>query len=227
MQGAAGMWNHPPEYLRALRDLTRRHGALLICDEVAVGFGRTGRLFAVEHADVTPDLMCLGKGITGGYLPLAATLATEEIFSAFLAPYEQFNTFFHGHTYTGNALACAVACASLRLFERDGVLARVNQSAVQLESLLAEHIAPLAHVGDIRQLGLMVGIELVRDRAQRTAYEVAERIGARVCQRMRQDGIIIRPLGPVAILMPPLGVTKDELEHLVCSCSAAIAAETT
>lgn len=226
MQGAAGMWNHPPEYLRALRELTRRHGALLICDEVAVGFGRTGRLFAVEHAGVTPDLMCLGKGITGGYLPLAATLATEEIFSAFLAPYEEFNTFFHGHTYTGNALACAVACASLRLFERDGVLARVNERAAHLESLLGEHVAPLAHVGDIRQLGLMVGIELVRDRAQRTAYEPVERIGARVCQRMRSEGIIIRPLGPVVILMPPLGVTDSELERLVRSCAAAIAAVT-
>jgi adenosylmethionine-8-amino-7-oxononanoate aminotransferase len=226
MQGAAGMWNHPPEYLRAVRELTRRHGTLLICDEVAVGFGRTGRMFAVEHAEVAPDLLCLGKGITGGYMPLAATLASEEIFAAFLGPYEDFRGFFHGHTYTGNALACAVACASLRVFEREGVLARVNQRAAELSRLLAQHIAPLEHVGDIRQLGLMTGIELVRERAGRVPYEAAERIGARVCGRLRQAGIILRPLGPVVILMPPLSITADELEHLVRATAASIASVT-
>jgi len=223
MQGAAGMWDHPPEYLRALRDLTRRHGTLLICDEVAVGFGRTGRMFAVEHADVGPDLLCLGKGITGGYMPLAATLASEEIFQAFLAPYEDFRTFFHGHTYTGNALACAVACASLRVFEREGVLARVDQRAARLSALLQERVAPLAHVGDIRQLGLMTGIELVRERDGRVPYPTSERIGARVCRAVRDDDIILRPLGPVVILMPPLSVTDAEIEHLVDSVARAIA----
>lgn len=226
MQGAAGMWDHPREYLRALRELTRRSGALLICDEVAVGFGRTGRMFAVEHADVRPDLMCLGKGITGGYMPLAATLATEEIFAAFLAPYDEFHTFFHGHTYTGNALACAVACANLRIFEREGVLSRVNQRSARLGELLTRQIRPLAHVGDIRQLGLMVGIELVCDRAKRTPYETAQRIGARVCQEIRRDGIILRPLGPVVILMPPLSATEAEIDHLVASCARAIQAVT-
>lgn len=222
MQGAAGMWDHPPEYLRALRELTKRAGCLLICDEVAVGFGRTGRMFAVEHADVAPDLMCLGKGITGGYMPLAATLATEEIFQTFLAPYEEFRTFFHGHTYTGNALACAVAGASLRLFERDRILARVTERAEHLRTLLTERIAPLAHVGDIRQHGLMVGIELVRDRNRRTPYAPADRIGARVCREMRNDDIIVRPLGPVLILMPPLSIEDEELDRLVASCARAI-----
>jgi adenosylmethionine---8-amino-7-oxononanoate aminotransferase len=226
MQGAAGMWDHPPEYLRALRELTTRAGTLLICDEVAVGFGRTGRMFAVEHAGISPDLMCLGKGITGGYMPLAATLASEAIFESFLAPYDEFRTFFHGHTYTGNALACAVACASLRLFERDGVLAKVNARAARLAALLEEQVAPLEHVGDIRQTGLMVGIELVHDRATRAPYATAERIGARVCSEIRKDGIILRPLGPVLILMPPLSIQEEELDHLVASCARAITAVT-
>ena len=126
MQGAAGMWAHPPAYLRALWELTRQHGVLLICDEVATGFGRTGTMFAVEHAAVEPDLMCVGKGITGGYLPLAATFATEEIFRAFFGRYDEFKAFFHGHTYTGNALACAVALASLEVFEHEQVLGRVQ-----------------------------------------------------------------------------------------------------
>ena len=222
MQGAAGMWDHPPEYLRALRELTQRYGTLLICDEVAVGFGRTGRMFAVEHAGISPDILCLGKGITGGYMPLAATLVTEEIFQAFLAPYEEFRTFFHGHTYTGNALACAVACASLRVFEREGVLARVNARAARLGERLAEEIAPLEHVGDIRRLGLMVGIELVRQRDGRVPYATAERIGARVCREVRGDGVILRPLGPVVILMPPLSIADDEVDRLVAATARAI-----
>jgi adenosylmethionine-8-amino-7-oxononanoate aminotransferase len=226
MQGAAGMWSHPPDYLAALQAVARAHGTLLICDEVAVGFGRTGRMFAVEHAGVVPDLLCLGKGITGGYMPLAATLATEEIFDAFLGPYEDFRSFFHGHTYTGNALACAVACASLRLFERQGVLAHVNAAAGRMAELLAEYVAPLAHVGDVRQVGLMAGVELVRERGTRTAYDAADRIGARVCQEVRREGVILRPLGPVVVLMPPLSITSSELEHLVRSAARAIDAVT-
>ena len=214
VQGAAGMWVQPPGYVAALRELTRRHNVLLICDEVATGFGRTGRMFAVEHDDVEPDLMCVGKGITGGYLPLAATVATEEIFEAFLAPYEDFKTFFHGHTYTGNALACAVAIASLDLFERQGVLERVGERSAQLHARLAAEIAPLAHVGDIRQLGLMVGIELVRDRESREPYAPSEKVGMRVVLEARRHGVIIRPLGNVIVLMPPLSITEPELDRL-------------
>jgi adenosylmethionine-8-amino-7-oxononanoate aminotransferase len=215
MQGAAGMWAQPSGYLPALRELTRRHGALLICDEVATGFGRTGRMFAVEHEDVAPDLLCLGKGITGGYLPLAATLTSEEIFRAFLAPYENFAAFFHGHTYTGNPLAAAVAVENLAIFEREGVIARVRDRAAQLAGLLAESGARLAHVGDVRQWGLMVGVELVRDRATRRPFDAADRIGARVMRAARRRGIILRPLGNVIILMPPLSIAADELEWLV------------
>jgi adenosylmethionine-8-amino-7-oxononanoate aminotransferase len=226
MQGAAGMWAQPAGYLPVLRELTRRHGALLICDEVATGFGRTGRMFAIEHEAIEPDLLCLGKGLTGGYLPLAATLASEEIFSAFLAPYEQFEAFFHGHTYTGNALASAVAVANLDVFDREGVLARVRDRADQLAGLLAEVGDRLTHVGDIRQCGLMVGLELVRDRARRTPYDPAERIGIRVVGEARRRGIILRPLGNVLVLMPPLSITAAETDRLVRATAESIEAAT-
>jgi adenosylmethionine-8-amino-7-oxononanoate aminotransferase len=225
MQGAAGMWSQPIGYLPALRDLARQHGALLICDEVATGFGRTGRMFAVDHEGIEPDLLCLGKGITGGYLPLAATLASEELFEAFLAPYEKFAAFFHGHTYTGNPLAAAVALANLDIFERENVVRRVQERARHLTGLLAE-LGERPHVGDIRQWGLMVGIELVRDRASRTPYGPAERIGVRVTREARSRGIVMRPLGNVIILMPPLSITANELESLVRVTAESIDAAT-
>jgi adenosylmethionine-8-amino-7-oxononanoate aminotransferase len=222
MQGAAGMWAQPLGYLPALRALTKRYGMLLICDEVATGFGRTGRMFAVDHEGLEPDLLCLGKGITGGYLPLAATLTSEEVFSAFLAPYDRFEAFFHGHTYTGNPLASAVALANLDVFERDGVIQRVRQRAEQLARLLAEHVRGLPHVGDVRQWGLMAGIELVRDPARRTPYDPVQKIGIRVIRETRRNGIILRPLGNVIVLMPPLSVTADEIELLVRTTARSI-----
>lgn len=215
MQGAAGMWAQPLGYLPALAELARQHGTLLICDEVATGFGRTGRLFAVEHEGIRADLLCLGKGITGGYLPLAATLASEAIFDAFLAPYERFEAFFHGHTYTGNPLACAVAVANLDVFAAERVVERVQSRAALLAGLLAETAARIPQVGDIRQWGLMVGLELVRDGESRTPYDPALKIGQRVVRAARRRGVIIRPLGGVIILMPPLSITEAELERLV------------
>jgi len=215
MQGAAGMWAQPLGYLPALAELAREHGTLLICDEVATGFGRTGRLFAVEHEHVRADLLCLGKGITGGYLPLAATLASEAIFDAFLAPYERFEAFFHGHTYTGNPLACAVAVANLDVFAAEQVVERVQSRAALLAGLLAETAARIPQVGDIRQWGLMVGLELVRDAETRAPYDPALKIGQRVVRAARRRGVIIRPLGGVIILMPPLSITEAELERLV------------
>ncbi|MFN8641730.1 MAG: aminotransferase class III-fold pyridoxal phosphate-dependent enzyme [Candidatus Binatia bacterium] len=225
MQGAAGMWAQPRGYLPALQDLARRHGTLLICDEVATGFGRTGRLFAVEHEGITPDLLCLGKGITGGYLPLAATLASEAIFAAFLAPYERFEAFFHGHTYTGNPLACAVANANLDVFAAERVVERVGERATQLAGLLRESTGRLPCVGDVRQWGLMVGLELVRDAQARTPFEPGLRIGHRVVQAARRRGVMLRPLGNVIILMPPLSITATELDTLVrVTCESVEAA---
>jgi adenosylmethionine-8-amino-7-oxononanoate aminotransferase len=215
VQGAAGMWTHPPAYLQALHALARRHGTLFVADEVATGFGRTGRMFACEHAGITPDLLCVAKGISGGYLPLAATLATEGVFEAFLGPYEEFRALFHGHTYTGNALACAVALASLEVFRTERTLERLGPRIARLHARLASDVAPLPHVGDIRQQGVMVGIELVADRGARTPYPAAARVGQRVVRAARARGVVLRPLGNVIVLMPPLAIDDAELDLLV------------
>lgn len=223
MQGAAGMWSQPLGYMTALRDLTRRYGVLLVCDEVATGFGRTGKMFAVEHDGIEPDLMCLGKGITGGYLPLAATLATDEIFEAFLAPYEDFKTFFHGHTYTGNALACATGIASLDVFESERTLDNVNQRASQLAGLLAARVEPLPWVAEIRRWGLMTGIELVNP-ATGASYEPARKVPQQIVAEARRLGVIVRPLGPVMVLMPPLSIRPEEIDLLVAAVRDSIVA---
>lgn len=226
MQGAAGMWAQPVAYLQALREITAECDILLICDEVATGFGRTGRMFACGHAGISPDMLCVAKGLTGGYLPLAATLTSEEIFSAFLAPYEDFATFFHGHTYTGNPLACAAALASLAVFEREQVLDKLTAKIALLTERLRRDFTPLTHVADIRQWGMMVGIELMRDPARKVAYAAAEKIGIRVSQEARQRGVLIRPLGNVIVLMPPLSISLAELALLLDVVHTAIVAVT-
>jgi adenosylmethionine---8-amino-7-oxononanoate aminotransferase len=215
MQGAAGMWNHPAAYLREIARLARAAGALIIADEVATGFGRTGRMFAVEHADLSPDLMCLGKGITGGYLPLAATLATEEVFEAFLGEPDEFRAFYYGHTYTGNPLAAAVARANLEIFEKEAVIERIAPRIEQLARALRERIAPLPHVADVRQAGLMAGVELMRNPERRESYQVAEQVGVRVIKAARRRGVMLRPLGDVIVLMPPLSIGESELGTLL------------
>jgi adenosylmethionine-8-amino-7-oxononanoate aminotransferase len=213
MQGAAGMIPQPPGYLARVREVTRKCGVLLIADEVATGFGRTGKMFACEHEGVSPDLMCLAKGLTGGYLPLAATLATEEIYRAFLGEYAEFKTFFHGHTYTGNPLAAAVGLASLEVFEKDRVLEGLPAKTELLARNLAEMVAH-PHVGDVRQQGLMAGLELVQDKGTREPFPVARRTGHRVILEARNLGAILRPLGDVIVLMPPLAMTLEELAEL-------------
>jgi adenosylmethionine-8-amino-7-oxononanoate aminotransferase len=219
VQGADGMITQPKGYLRALRELCDREGALLVCDEVATGFGRTGTMFAVEQEGVVPDIMTVAKGITGGYLPLAATLTTERVFESFLGPFGEKRTFFHGHTYCGNPLACAAAIASMRLFRERRILDALPGKV----SALAAALAPLGEhprVGEIRQRGLMVGIELVRDRRTREEYPYEARAGHRVCLEARPLGAILRPLGNVVVLMPPLAMAHEELGRL-----AGIAAE--
>jgi adenosylmethionine---8-amino-7-oxononanoate aminotransferase len=221
VQGAAGMLVHPEGYLRGVAALCKEHEVLLILDEVATGFGRTGTLFACEQEGVQPDLMCLAKGITGGYLPLAATLATDEVYEAFLAPRREFKTFFHGHTYTGNPLACAAAIASLDLFEREGTLANVRARAAQLGAALTARLGRHPHVGDIRRRGLMTGIELVAD-ASGAPYPVEDFRGVKVCDRVRDLGVILRPLGDVVVLMPPLSITEAEVSLMVDAVATAI-----
>lgn len=211
VQAAAGMLVAPPGYLRKTRELCDRHGVLLICDEVAVGVGRTGTFFACEQEDVSPDLLVVGKGLSGGYLPVAATITTQEVFDAFLAPYDEYRTFFHGHTYTGNALACAAALANLDLMEERDTLAGVREREAVLTKLL-EPLDDHPHVFEVRQRGMMVGIEL---RGGTAPFEPADRVGHRVILEARKRGVMIRPLGDVIVLMPPLALPVPEIERLV------------
>jgi adenosylmethionine-8-amino-7-oxononanoate transaminase len=214
VQGAGGMIVQPPGFLKAVRELATRYDVLLIADEVATGFGRTGTMFACEHEGVSPDLMCVAKGITGGYLPLAATFATQRIFDAFLGEPWEGKTFYHGHTYTGNPLACAAALASLEQFERNHLVDSVARKSIALSHLL-EPLRPLSHVGDIRQKGFMVGIELVEEKETKRSFDPKRRIGAHVCDRVRDHGVIIRPLGDVIVLMPPPAMEMDDLKKIV------------
>ncbi|QJC53093.1 adenosylmethionine--8-amino-7-oxononanoate transaminase [Paenibacillus albicereus] len=221
VQGAGGMLVMPAGCLRRMAELCREHGVLLIADEVATGFGRTGAMFACDLEQVSPDLMVLGKGLTGGYLPVAATLATDEVYDAFDAEYEEQKTFFHGHSFTGNPLGCAVALASLRLMEERRMVEGIEAKA----AFVARKLAPLKelrHVGDIRQQGLMVGIELVRDKASREPYAWADRIGVRATMRARELGMLTRPLGNVVVFMPPLCSSEEELDAMTDIVAASI-----
>jgi adenosylmethionine-8-amino-7-oxononanoate aminotransferase len=218
VQGAAGMLVHPEGYLRAVRELCDRHDILLILDEVATGFGRTGRMFACEHEGVAPDLLCLAKGITGGYLPLAATLTTERIYEGFLGEFGELRTFFHGHTYTGNPLACAAALGSLDVFREERTLERLRPKTELLGRLL-EQVELLPAVREVRRRGFMVGIELEE-------HPVELRMGHRVTLEARRRGAIIRPLGDVVVLMPPLAIAEEDLRRLVEITGDAIEAAT-
>jgi len=211
----------PEGYLARLRAVTRECEVLLICDEVATGFGRTGTMFACEQEGVSPDIMAVAKGLTGGYLPLAATLTTKEVYDAFLGRYDEFKAFFHGHSYTANPLGCAAALATLSIFEKEGVLKHVSL----LSGRMAEELAKLTDrrcIGDIRQKGLMVGVEIVADRDTKKPFPPEKKLGQRVVRKAREREIILRPLGDVIVLMPPLSSTEDEIRHLVDSVGWAI-----
>jgi adenosylmethionine-8-amino-7-oxononanoate aminotransferase len=214
VQGASGIRLIPRGYLSHVAQLCRKYGVFLIVDEVATGFGRTGTMFASEQEGVSPDFLCVAKSLTGGYLPLAATLTTEKVYRAFLGRFDEFKAFFHGHTYTANPLACAVALANLDLYEKTDLLENVRRRTLEL----AAGLAPLRnhpHVKEVRQVGLMVGIELVRDKTTRRAYPPGARMGLKVCDEAVKRGVWLRPLGDVVILMPPLVLSKKELAFLI------------
>ena len=221
VQAAAGMIVHPRGYLRGLRQLTRRYDVLLIADEVAVGMGRTGTMFACQQEEVCPDLMCLAKGLTGGYMPLAATLLTGDIWQAFLGDFTASKTLYHGHTYAGNPLGAAVALATLDVFEKEQTLAALPEKVARL----SEHLARLArhpHVGHVRQRGLIAGIELVGDRQTKTPYPSHERRGLRVCEHALREGVWLRPLADVVVIMPPLVITIDQLDRICLAVERGI-----
>lgn len=213
VQGAAGMITHPSGLLRRVREFCDQFDVLLICDEVATGFGRTGNLFACDQEEVTPDILCLGKGLTGGYLPMAATMARPEIFDAFLGSVASSRQFFHGHTFAGNPLAAAAALASIDLLERDAVVEQVRAKGEWLRERLGA-VVDHPHVGSLRGRGLMCGIELVQDRETKTSFDPSELVGRRICQRALAKGVWIRPLGDVIVLMPPLVANELELNLL-------------
>ncbi|MBT2572365.1 adenosylmethionine--8-amino-7-oxononanoate transaminase [Bacillus sp. ISL-51] len=221
VQGASGMIVMPDGFLAGVRQLCTKYDVLMIVDEVATGFGRTGKMFACEHENVQPDLMAAGKGITGGYLPIAVTFATEAIYEAFYDDYEKVKTFFHGHSYTGNQLGCAVAIENLRLFETERIVQQVAEKSKTAELLLHD-LTSLPHVGDVRQLGLMSGIELVQTKETKQPYPPEQRVGYKVSLKMRELGMLTRPLGDVVAFLPPLASTTEELEAMVSIMKEAI-----
>ena len=221
VQAAAGMITAPPGYLKRIRELCTKYHVLLIADEVATGFGRTGKMFACQHEGVTPDLMAISKGLTGGYMPLAATVTTEEIYQGFLGKYEEFKTFFHGHSYTGNPLGCAVALANLEVFKKEKTLAKL-QPKIKTMARLLQPFRQLPHVGDIRQKGLMAAIELVEEKKTKKPYPLAARMGHKVTMEARKRGLLLRPIGNVLILLPPLSTSLHELTNMVAILQASI-----
>lgn len=225
MQGAAGMLRHPAGYLAKVRELCDRSGALLIADEVATGFGRSGRMFACEIERVAPDIICLAKGLTGGYLPLAATVTTEKIFSGFLGEYDQYRAFYHGHTYTANQLGCAAANATLDLLTRADILENVRCTADVFAAKAAE-LTRAPHVGDVRMLGIMGGVEIVRDKERRTPCAPAGATGRTVVALLCERGLLTRNLGDVIVINPPLTTTADEAAWIADTIGECIALAT-
>ncbi len=221
MQGAGGMLVAPRGYLKGVRELCHRYSVLMIADEVATGFGRTGRMFACEHESVAPDIICLSKGITGGYMPLAATVATREIYEAFLGEFSQLKTFFHGHSYTGNPLGCACALACLDVFEDEDTIGHTRALVESFEGGLGE-MALLPHVGDVRQAGMMAGVELVLEKATKEPYALQEKMGWQVAMAARQEGVIFRPLGNTIVLVPPLVISRENLGRMCAVVAGAI-----
>ncbi|RMH01912.1 MAG: aspartate aminotransferase family protein, partial [Aquificota bacterium] len=221
IQAAAGMLPFPKGFLKGVRELTKRYGVLMVVDEVATGFGRTGSMFYCEQEGVSPDFMCLGKGITGGYLPLAATLTTDEVFEAFLGEFGELKHFYHGHTYTGNNLACAVALANLEVFEEEKTLEKLKPKIEYLSKRL-EEFWELKHVGDVRQLGFMAGIQLVKDKEKGEPFPYGERTGFKVAYKCREKGVFLRPLGDVMVLMMPLVIGFEEMDRVIDALRWAI-----
>ena len=225
IQAAGGMITSPPGHLKGVRELCDRYNILMIADEVATGFGRTGKMFACEHEDVIPDIMCLSKGITGGYMPLAVTLATDAIYNAFLGEFKEVKTFFHGHSYTGNSIACAAAIACLDLFEKEEVIKNLRGKIDMLETWLKD-ILNLRHVGDVRNAGMMAGIELVNDKKTKEPYNWEEKMGWQVAYHAKENGVFIRPLGNVIVIMPPLSISEPNLNQLLKVIKDSIVAVT-
>jgi adenosylmethionine-8-amino-7-oxononanoate aminotransferase len=222
IQGAAGIIPQPNGWLKRVTEIARAHGALLVADEVMTGFGRTGIQFACQKESVQPDFLCLAKGMTGGYLPMAATLTTQNVFDAFLGEYGEFKTFFHGHSFTGNQLGAAAALASLEILQsKKSISERQNLEKVLRDEL--QTLWSLPNVGDIRQVGLIAGIELVKNWRTREPFDLRERAGIRVCEVMARRGVLTRPIGNVIVLMPPYCTSKAQVRQMIAAIAEGIA----
>ncbi|MCE5194854.1 MAG: adenosylmethionine--8-amino-7-oxononanoate transaminase [Nitrospiraceae bacterium] len=221
VQAAGGMIVSPEGYLKGVRDLCTKYNVLMIADEVATGFGRTGKMFACEHEKVTPDIICLSKGITGGYLPLSVTVTNNEIYNAFLGEFKDLKTFFHGHSYTGNPIACAAALACLEIFEKEETLKKLQPKIQMLKEWLKE-ILSMPSVGDVRNKGLMAGVELVENKKTKKPYQWEDKIGWKIANYARENGVFLRPLGNVIVIMPPLSISEVNLEQMLVVVKNAI-----
>ncbi len=221
IQAAGGMITSPPGYLGGIRELCNKYDTILIADEVATGFGRTGKMFACAHENVIPDIICLSKGITGGYLPLAITITSERIFNTFLGKFQELKTFFHGHSYTGNQLACAAAIACLEIFKKDDTINNLNTKINLLEDWLKE-IHRLNHVGDTRNAGFMAGVELVFDKTTKEPYPLEDKMGWQIALNLREKGVLIRPLGNIIVIIPPLSISLENLKTMLDHIKSSI-----
>lgn len=222
VQGSAGMRIYPKLYLKKLRRLCDKYGVLLIADEIATGFGRTGKMFAFDHAGVSPDIMCVSKGLTGGYMPMAITITTDEIYDAFYADYNEGKAFMHSHTYSGNPLGCSAALAVQKILREDNILASAAENAVYLHDRLMSALGEHKNVGEIRHIGLINAIELVTDKSTKTGFDSELRMGYQIYKKALEKGLILRPLGNVLYFNPPLIINKDEIDKAVDICHSAI-----
>lgn len=222
LQGSAGMRIYPPLYLKKLRSLCDKYNVLLIADEIATGFGRTGKMFAFDHAEVNPDIMCISKGLTGGYMPMAITITTDEIYNAFYADYNEGKAFMHSHTYSGNPLGCSAALAVQKILCEDNVLENASQNAVYLHNKLTNALKEHKNVGEIRHIGLINAIELVEDKTSKAGFDSKLRIGYQIYKKALEYGLILRPLGNVLYFNPPLIINKEEIDRSVDICTRAI-----
>lgn len=222
LQGSAGMRIYPAMYLKKLRKLCDEYDVLLIVDEIATGFGRTGKMFACDHAEITPDIMCISKGLTGGYLPMAITITTEEIYRAFYADYKEGKAFMHSHTYSGNPLGCRAGLAVQKILKEENIIEKANQRAVYLTKRLKEALLDYPYVGEIRHIGLIHAIELVKDKKTKEGFDGEERVGYQIYKEALKNGLLLRPLGNVLYFNPPLIIEEEQIEEAIKRCVTSI-----
>ena len=214
LQGSAGMKIYPPLYLKKLRDLCDKYNVHLIADEIATGYGRTGKMFACDHAQISPDIMCLSKGLTGGYMPMAIAVTTQEIYDAFYDDYLKGKAFMHSHTYAGNPLACSAAVEVLKILEEEKIIEKANEKGKYFNQIIREKFLPIKNVGEVRSIGLINAIELVKDKKTKDPLDYRNRTGYQIYKKALEKGVILRPLGDIIYFNPPLIIEKEDMDFV-------------